>query len=131
MYLRCDVRASCGFEGGALGIQTSYRDVCGAPYTTASSSYVLGVKRADLSLAKIGQNLSRTSPSKVYLYAEPGEVVVFTITVASAASVAPITTSNVVSTVVGAPNVLVAKSVESSAGLTTELDGLAYLTYTV
>ena len=89
VYLRYDVRASCGFEGGALGIQTGYRDVCGAPYTTASSSYALGVKRADLSLAKIGQNLSRTSPSNVYLYAEPGEVVVFTITVANAASAAP------------------------------------------
>ncbi|MDW8293309.1 MAG: LamG-like jellyroll fold domain-containing protein, partial [Anaerolineae bacterium] len=89
VYLRFDVRASCAFEGGQLRIQTGYRDVCGAPHTTASSSYVLGVRQANLSITKIGQNLSRTSPSNTYLYAEPGEIVVFTVTVANASSAAP------------------------------------------
>ncbi|MCL6511041.1 MAG: DUF11 domain-containing protein [Anaerolineae bacterium] len=46
-------------------------------------------------------------------------------------STAPVTTSNVVSTVVGEPNVLLSKSVASSTGLTNSLDGLAYVTYTI
>jgi uncharacterized repeat protein (TIGR01451 family)/fimbrial isopeptide formation D2 family protein len=44
---------------------------------------------------------------------------------------APVTNSNVVSTTVGEPRLLVEKSVESSTGRLTDLDGTALLTYTI
>lgn len=47
------------------------------------------VRQADLALLKAGQNLSRTSPSPTLIYAEPGEVVVFTLTLSNASSAAP------------------------------------------
>lgn len=89
VYVRFVVRASCGFQGGQLRIQTGYRDTCGNPYLTDSSSFLLAARQAELSLSKVGQNLSRTSPSDVYLYGEPGDVVVFTVTVSNAGGAAP------------------------------------------
>ncbi len=89
VYLRFQVRASCSFAGGPLHIQTGYQDVCGAPQLTDSSAYYLSVRQADLSLSKVGVNLDRASPSNTYLYGEPGETVLFTITVANAANAAP------------------------------------------
>ncbi|MFN3762983.1 MAG: hypothetical protein ACK4WK_07270, partial [Anaerolineae bacterium] len=44
---------------------------------------------------------------------------------------APVTTSNMVSTTVGEPHLLLEKSVESSTGSLTDLDGTALLTYTL
>jgi uncharacterized repeat protein (TIGR01451 family)/fimbrial isopeptide formation D2 family protein len=44
---------------------------------------------------------------------------------------APVTNSNVVSTTVGEPRLLLEKSVESSTGRLTDLDGTALLTYTI
>lgn len=89
VYLRFQVRASCSFAGGLLKVQTSYRDVCGTPQLTDSSSYYLSVRQADISLSKVGVNLNRASPSNAYLYGEPGETVLFTITVANATNAAP------------------------------------------
>jgi len=89
VYLRFQVRASCAFEGGQLRIQTGYRDTCGNPYLTESSFFLMVARKAEITLDKIGQNLSRTSPSNTFLYGEPGEVVVFTITVANGATAAP------------------------------------------
>ncbi|MCS6848636.1 MAG: hypothetical protein RMN52_13100, partial [Anaerolineae bacterium] len=89
VYLRFQVRASCSFAGGPLQIQTGYRDVCGVPQLTNSSAYYLSVRQANISLSKVGANLSRSSPSNTYLYGEPGETVLFTITVANAAGAAP------------------------------------------
>ncbi|MCS6773845.1 MAG: hypothetical protein NZ693_07025, partial [Thermoflexales bacterium] len=89
VYLRFQVRASCGFEGGQLRIQTGYRDTCGNPYLTESSFFVMQARKADITLNKIGQNLSRTSPSNTFLYGEPGDVVVFTVTVSNGPTAAP------------------------------------------
>ena len=89
VYLRFDVYASCPFAGGQLRIQTGYRDTCGNPYLTEASYFVMPVRTADLSIVKVGENLSRTSPSPEMIYAEPGEPVVFTITVSNPGSAAP------------------------------------------
>jgi len=89
VYLRFDVYASCPFAGGQLRIQTGYRDTCGNPYLTEASYFVMPVRTADLSIVKVGENLSRTSPSPEMIYAEPGEPVVFTITVSNSGSAAP------------------------------------------
>jgi len=89
VYLRFDVYASCPFAGGQLRIQTGYRDTCGNPYLTEASYFVMPVRTANLSIVKVGENLSRTSPSPEMIYAEPGEPVVFTITVSNPGSAAP------------------------------------------
>ncbi len=89
VYIRFVVRATCAFDGGQLRVQTAYRDTCGNPYLADSSFFLMTARRADISIDKIGWNLSRTSPSNTYLYAEPGETLVFTITVANAATAAP------------------------------------------
>jgi uncharacterized repeat protein (TIGR01451 family)/fimbrial isopeptide formation D2 family protein len=89
VYLRFDVYASCPFAGGQLRIQTGYRDTCGNPYLTEASYFVMPVRTADLSIMKVGENLSRTSPSPDLIYAEPGETVVFTITVSNPGTAAP------------------------------------------
>jgi len=89
IYLRYHVYASCPFGGGQLRIQTGYLDTCGNPYLTTASYFVMPVRQADLTLIKAGQNLSRTSPSPTLVYAEPGEPVVWTITVTNSSSAAP------------------------------------------
>lgn len=89
VYLRFQVRASCSFAGGSLQIQTGYQDVCGVFRLTDSSAYYLSVRQANISLSKVGVNLGRASPSNTYLYGEPGETVLFTITVANATNAAP------------------------------------------
>ncbi|MCS7252351.1 MAG: DUF11 domain-containing protein, partial [Thermoflexus sp.] len=70
-------------------IQTGYRDTCGKPYLTSASYFVMPVRQANLSLVKVGQNLSRTSPSPDFIYAEPGETVIFTLTLSNASTAAP------------------------------------------
>jgi uncharacterized repeat protein (TIGR01451 family)/fimbrial isopeptide formation D2 family protein len=89
IYLRFDVRASCPFAGGLLRIQTAYRDPCGTPHLTDASYFAMPVRVANLSILKVGENLSRTSPAPDLIYAEPGEPVVFTITVSNPSSAAP------------------------------------------
>ncbi len=89
VYVRFVVRATCAFDGGQLRVQTAYRDTCGNPYLTDSSFFLMTARKADISIDKIGQNLSRTSPSNTYLYAEPGETLVFTVTVANGPAAAP------------------------------------------
>ncbi len=89
VYLRYDVYASCPFEGGQLRIQTGYLDACRNPYLTEASYFVMPVRQADLTLVKTGENLSRTSPSPTMIYAEPGEPVVFTLTLSNASAAAP------------------------------------------
>jgi uncharacterized repeat protein (TIGR01451 family)/fimbrial isopeptide formation D2 family protein len=89
VYLRFDVYASCPFAGGQLRIQTGYQDTCGSPHLTEASYFVMPVRTANLSIVKVGENLSRTSPSPEMIYAEPGEPVVFTITVSNPGSAAP------------------------------------------
>ncbi|MCS7251718.1 MAG: hypothetical protein NZ572_04685, partial [Thermoflexus sp.] len=89
IYLRFQVRASCPFEGGQLRVQTGYRDPCGNPYLTSASYFAMPVRTAALSLDKAGANLDRPSPSPDLLYAEPGERVVFTLTLSNASTAAP------------------------------------------
>jgi len=89
LYFRFDVRASCPFAGGSLRIQIAYRDPCGTPRLTNASHFLMPVRTANLSIVKVGENLSRTSPAPDFIYAEPGETVVFTITVSNPSSAAP------------------------------------------
>lgn len=89
VYLRFAVRASCGFQGGQLRVQTGYRDTCGVPYLTDNSYFLLVARQADVSINKVGQNLDRASPSSTFLYGEPGDTLVFTITVANGPGAAP------------------------------------------
>ncbi|MCX7683126.1 MAG: hypothetical protein N2508_14365, partial [Anaerolineae bacterium] len=89
IYLRYHVYASCPFAGGQLRIQTSYMDPCKHPHLTSASYFVMPVRRANLTLLKRGENLSRTSPAPDLIYAEPGETVVFTLTISAAGNAAP------------------------------------------
>jgi uncharacterized repeat protein (TIGR01451 family)/fimbrial isopeptide formation D2 family protein len=89
VYLRYDVYASCPFGGGQLRIQTGYRDTCGNPYLTEASYFVMPVRTSDLRITKVGQNLDRPSPAPDLIYAEPGETVVFTVTVSNPDAAAP------------------------------------------
>ncbi|MBC7228452.1 MAG: DUF11 domain-containing protein, partial [Thermoflexales bacterium] len=89
VYLRFNVYASCPFAGGQLRIQTGYRDTCGTPYLTEASYFVMPVRTSNLTLVKVGQNPSRTSPAPDMIYAEPGETVVFTLTLSNASTAAP------------------------------------------
>ncbi len=89
VYLRFDVYASCPFGGGQLRIQTGYRDTCGNPHLTEASYFVMPVRTSDLRITKVGQNLDRPSPAPDFIYAEPGETVVFTLTVSNPDTAAP------------------------------------------
>ncbi|MFN8597498.1 MAG: hypothetical protein U0559_15115, partial [Anaerolineae bacterium] len=89
VYVRFSVRASCPFAGGQLRVQTRYQDICGTPYSTNASYFVMQQREASLSIVKAGVNLSRTSPSGQLVYGEPGEPVLWFITVTNASNAAP------------------------------------------
>ncbi len=89
VYLRYNVYASCPFAGGQLHIQTGYLDACRNPYLTEASYFVMPVRTSDLRITKVGQNLDRPSPRSDFIYAEPGETVVFTVTVSNPDAASP------------------------------------------
>jgi len=79
VYIRYQVRADCDYNGGLLRIQTQYYDVCDLPYQTAESTYAMEATRAELSITKQGQNLTTGDPLADLVRAEPGETVLWQI----------------------------------------------------
>ena len=86
IYIRYQVRADCDYEGGLLRIHALYYDVCDTPHRTAESTYVMGVEKADLTITKRGRNLSTGGPLTDLVLAEPGESVLWVITVTNGTS---------------------------------------------
>ncbi len=80
VWVRFNVYINCPFDSGSIVIQTGYRDTCGTPYQTAASSYLMQANRPDLSLEKMGRNVTTGGPWTGVtepVYAEPGDVVVW------------------------------------------------------
>ncbi|HEY75553.1 MAG TPA: DUF11 domain-containing protein [Thermoflexia bacterium] len=86
VYIRYRVRADCDYEGGLLRIHAYYYDVCGTPHRTAESTYMMEAQRADLTIVKQGRNVSTGGPLTGLVLAEPGESVLWVITVTNGAS---------------------------------------------
>ena len=91
VYIRFQTTASCPFAGGQIRVQTGYLDPCGTPHLTQASTYLMQSRAPQLTFVKVGQHLTRTHPSPELVYAEPGETVVWTITVANAGNTSPAT----------------------------------------
>ncbi|MDX9956688.1 MAG: hypothetical protein RBT75_21495, partial [Anaerolineae bacterium] len=89
VYIRYDTIASCPFNGGQIRVQTEYLDPCGKVNWTQASSYLMQSRTPDLTFTKVGQHITRTHPSQELVYGEPGETVVWTITVQNGASASP------------------------------------------
>ncbi|MFP4345119.1 MAG: family 16 glycoside hydrolase, partial [Anaerolineales bacterium] len=102
VYVRFQTTASCPFTGGQVRVQTAYVDPCGVPHVTQASSYLMQSHIPQLTFEKVGQHLTRTHPTQDLVYAEPGETVVWTITVQNATGASPAT--NVVVTDTLPPN---------------------------
>lgn len=83
VYIHYIARADCDYRGGLLRIHTGYFDVCGVPHETNESTYALEASRANLTIVKQGQNLSTGGSLTDLVLAEPGDSVLWVITVAN------------------------------------------------
>jgi uncharacterized repeat protein (TIGR01451 family) len=84
VWARFNVYINCPFDTGSIVIQTGYRDTCGTPYQAAASSYLMQANRPDLSLEKMGRNVTSGGPWTGVtdpVYAEPGDTVVWRLVV--------------------------------------------------
>ena len=72
LSVRFDLQVDCDFGGGKLVVQAGYSDVCGTPLVTQASNNVITAGLPQISLSKVGRNVTTGSGYGGGVRAEPG-----------------------------------------------------------